>query len=138
MLINRRIFRYARLSFGACLLILVLNFLPFVLQRPQSFIHRKVIAEDFGRCLNSIYIASVQYNFDVMLKTHWILSLLQLVKKLQTAKLTIYLLIYKSGSKNNIKKILLKTLDINHIVHLDNKTHAAAIEKFLSSTSTSG
>lgn len=143
-LINRKILRYAKLFAGACLLILVLDFLPHVLQRPQPFVQRKVTAEDLSRRLNSIYIASVQYNSDVILKAHWIPSLLQLVKELQAVDLTVYVSIYESGSEDGTKDTLsklavsLKTLGIDHTVHLDNETHAAAIEKSLSSTSTSG
>lgn len=140
-LINRKIFRYAKLSTGACLLILVLDFL---LQRPQPFVHRKETAEDLSHHLNSVYIASVQYNSDVILKSHWIPSLLQLVKGLQAANLTVYVSIYESGSEDGTKDTLsnlaasLKTLSIDHTVQLDTETHAAAIEKSLSSTSTSG
>lgn len=141
-LINRKVFRYAKLFAGACLLILFLDLLPNVLQRPQPFEHRKVTAEDLSRHLNSIYIASVQYNSDVILQAHWIPSLLQLVKELQAVDLTVYVSIYESGSEDGTKATLsklaasLETLSINHTVHLDNETHADAIEK--SSTSTSG
>lgn len=142
-LINRRIFKWTKQLAGACLLIFVLDFLPHLLQRSQPIVHPKVTAEDLSRHLNSIYIASVQYNSDVILKAHWIPSLLQLVKELQAVDLTVYVSIYESGSEDGTKDTLsklaasLKTLSINHTVHLDNETHAAAIEKSLSSTSTS-
>lgn len=143
-LIYRKIFRYAKLIAGACLLILIWDLLPNVLQRPQTFIHRKVTAEELSRHLNSIYIASAQYNSDVILKAHWIPSLLQLVKELQAVGLTVYVSIYESGSEDGTKDTLsklaasLKTLSIDHTVYLGNETHAAAIEKSLSPTSTSG
>ena len=143
-LINRRIYKWAKLFAGACLFILVLDFLPHLLQRPPPIVHRKVTAEDLSRHLNSIYIASVQYNSDIILKAHWIPSLLQLVKELQAVDLTVYVSIYESGSEDGTKDTLsklaasLKTLSIDHTVYLDNETHATAIEKSLSPTSTSG
>lgn len=143
-LINRKVFRCAKLITVACLLILFLDLLPNVFQRPQPFVHRKVTAEDLSRHLNSIYIASVQYNSDVILQAHWVPSLLQLVKELQAVDLTVYVSVYESGSEDGTKATLsklaasLKALSIDHTVHLDNETHADAIEKSLSSTSTSG
>lgn len=94
--------------------------------------------------MNSIYIASVQYNSDVILKSHWIPSLLQLVKELQEVDLTVYVSIYESGSEDGTKDTLskleasLNTLSISNTIYLDKKTHAAAIEKALSPTSNSG
>lgn len=91
-LISRRILKWAKLFAGACLLVFVLDFLRhLLLQRSQPIIvQRKVTtAEDLSRHVNSIYIASVQYNSDVILKAHWIPSLLQLVKELQAVDLTV-------------------------------------------------
>lgn len=148
-LISRRILKWAKLFAGAFLLIFVLDFLRhlLLLQRsPQPIVQGKVItAEDLkSRHVNSIYIASVQYNSDVILKAHWIPSLLQLVKELQEVDLTVYVSIYESGSEDGTKDTLsklkasLNTLSINNTVYLDNETHAAAIVKALSPTSTSG
>lgn len=148
-LINRKVFRYAKLIAAACSLVLFLNVLPNLLdlQQTKRFVQdRKVRAEDLASSshLKSIYIASVQYNSDVILQAHWIPSLLQLVKELQAVDLNVYVSIYESGSEDGTKATLselaasLKSLSIDHTVHLDNETHAAAIEKSLSSTSTSG
>lgn len=99
----------------------------------------KASAQDLGH-INSIYIASIQYNSEGILTAGWIPSLLRLIEELQRVNITIYVSIYESGSVDGTKTALsglkdsLQTLGIDHEIRLDTETHALAIEKSLSSS----
>lgn len=100
----------------------------------------KASAQDLSH-INSVYIASIQYNSAGILTAGWIPSLLQLIEELQGVNITVYVSIYESGSGDGTKTALsglkdsLKTLGIDHEIRLDTETHALAIEKsILSST----
>ena len=82
---------------------------------------------------NSLYIASSQYNSETLLREQWIPSLVQLVKELQSVNVTVYVSIYESGSVDGTKAALselgksLKDLKVDHMIKLDEGTHATAI-----------
>lgn len=139
-LLTRRQFKSARLFSTACILILFVNVLSKCFKQRQHFAPRASIpAEDLRPYINSVYIASVQYNSEDTLRTHWVPSLLQLVKELQIANITTYVSIYENHSLDGTKHVLselaltLKNLNIDHTIYLDTEARATVIEKTISS-----
>lgn len=140
--LTRRQFKSARLIFAACILILFVNVLSNFFKQRRPFAPRaSITAEDIRPYISSVYIASVQYNSEDTLRTHWVPSLLQLVKELQTANITIYVSIYENHSLDGTKYVLselalaLKNLNVDHTIYLDTEARATVIEKTISSQS---
>lgn len=135
---NGRLWKSVRLCIAATIIVACMDLFRelFRSHPPPS---PKAGAQDLSH-INSVYIASIQYNSEGILKAGWIPSLLQLIEELQTVNITVYVSIYESGSVDGTKTALsglkasLKTLGIDHEIRLDTETHALAIEKSLSSS----
>lgn len=136
--------KYAKISLVFFCIIQCLDILHDFFSRPRlDAIHPKVksTAQDLvdqGHT-NSVYIASSQYNSEVVLRERWIPSLMQLVKELQNVNITVYVSIYESGSVDGTKAALselgesLTGFKIHHTIKLDEITHTTAIVKTLAS-----
>lgn len=102
---------------------------PTVQPSAQDLVNRQDI--------NSVYIASSQYNSETLLRERWIPSLVQLVKELQSVNITVYVSIYESGSVDGTKAALselkksLMDLKVDHMIKLDEDTHATTIATML-------
>lgn len=144
MLVLRRLARKGRLwrSVRLCIAVIIIVacldlFRELLCSRPPP--SPKASAQDLGH-INSIYIASIQYNSEGILTASWISSLLRLIEELQRVNITVYVSIYESGSVDGTKtalsglKTFLQTLGIDHEIRLDTETHALAIEKSLASS----
>ena len=106
-----------------------LSIRPTVQPSAQDLVNRQDI--------NSVYIASSQYNSETLLRERWIPSLVQLVKELQSVNITVYVSIYESGSVDGTKAALselkksLMDLKVDHMIKLDEDTHATTIATML-------
>ncbi len=135
---NGRLWRSVRLCIAASIIVACLDLFRELLRShpPPS---PKASAQDLSH-INSVYIASIQYNSEGVLTAGWIPSLLQLIEELQVVNITVFVSIYESGSVDGTKTALsgledsLKTLGVDHEIHLDTETHALAIEKSVSSS----
>lgn len=139
-LLRRRQFKSARLFSTACILIVFVNLLSNSFKQWRHFAPRACItAEDLRPHIKSVYIASVQYNSEDILRTHWVPSLLRLVKELQTANIAVYVSIYENHSMDGTRSVLseltstLKNLNVDHTIYLDPESRATVIEKTISS-----
>ena len=143
-LINRKVFRYAKLFAGACLLILFLDLLPNVLTTATTFCTSE---SNRSRSQPVIWIPFILPAYNTISTLFYKRTGYRIYCSLSKSckrSISPSVSISESGSKDRTKATLsklaasLKTLSIDHTVYLDNETHAAAIEKSLSSTSTSG
>lgn len=139
ILTSRRL-RSARLFLAACILIFFWNASIDFFQRPPAFARRqRVAADQLSPHVGSVYIASAQYNSEAILREHWLPSLVELVKALQVANITVYVSIYENHSVDGTKAILsqvaekLRNLNVETTIYLDTETRDAVIEKVISS-----
>lgn len=98
-------FKNIRLLLAASLIVVFLDFSSNLFNQHQVPIYAKVSAEDLRPHTSSVYIASVQYNSETILRDYWLPSLLKLVGEL------VYLSIYESGSVDGTKDALSKLSD---------------------------
>ena len=140
--LTRRQFRFTRLLSAACILVFLVNVTITFFKQRQPFARRaSITAEDLRSHIHSVYISSVQFNSEDILRAHWVPSLLQLVKELQAANITTYVSIYENHSLDGTKSVLsdlaltLKNLSVDHTIYLDTETRATVIEQTISSQS---
>ena len=127
---------------NACTIFVITGFLcqlrPYSSALP-SHLYTTATAKDLHR-LDSVYIASIQWNSAAILETYWIPALLKLIRELQAVDITVYVSIYESGSQDGIKDALshlaesLKYLNISNTITLDNEMHAEVIDKAMPKT----
>ncbi|MCJ1466576.1 hypothetical protein MMC07_005196 [Pseudocyphellaria aurata] len=139
---SRRHFKSVRLLAAVCIIIFFGQFSTFLQRPPGPFAHRpQLTAQDLRPHIKSVFIASVQYNSEVILRAHWIPNLLKFLNELQTANITVYVSIYENHSLDGTKSALselartLKNLNISHTIDLDTEARATVIEKSISSQS---
>lgn len=141
-LLTSRHFKPVRLLAAASILTVFVQLSTFSPKQPEPFAHRpSITAQDLRPHISSVFIASVQYNSEDILRAHWIPNLLKLLNELQTANITVYVSIYENHSLDGTKSALselartLKNLNINHTIDLDTEARASVIEKSISSPS---
>ena len=139
-LLTSRQLRSTRLFAAACVLVWFVSVWTNLFTRSAPFARRpKITAEQLSPRIQSVYIASVQYNSEAVLRERWVPSLLQLVKELRAANISVYVSIYENHSVDGTKTILsqlaekLRDLNVGNTIHLDAETHADAIKKSISS-----
>lgn len=125
---NSRRIRYSLLAFA---LLLAFDLL-FSSQRTKPSFQRISSARDL-KDLQSVYIASTQWNSGSLLQEHWIPNLLQVVKDLQAANIRVHVSIYENGSWDSTKSLLqqlrqdLDVLGVQNTIMLDEKSHESII-----------
>lgn len=103
-------------------------------RRSNPYVHQSITSQNLNNT-KSVYIASVQWNSEPILRSHWIPSLLDLVKALQAVHVNIYISIYENGSRDGTKKALselersLTKMNVNNTIKLDVETHEEVINK---------
>lgn len=138
------VFKYVKILLAFFLIVQFLDISQDFLFRPRpddTHSNIKPTAQDLvaQQHTTSVYIASSQYNSEALLRERWIPSLVELVKELQNANVTVYVSIYESGSVDGTKAALselgeaLEGFKIDHTIKLDEETHATAIAKTLAS-----
>lgn len=89
----------------------------------------------------SVYIASIQWNSEAILRSSWIPTLLELVFKLQAANINVYVSICEGGSQDGTKEALsqladsLRQLNVDNSIELDGESHKDAVKKLNSTPS---
>lgn len=142
-LLTSRYLRTTRLlTLFFALLIFLLHGIFFPLSPPAiAFPPRaKASAAQLLPQIKSVYIASVQYNSEGILREHWVPSLVQLVGELRAVGIKVYVSVYENDSTDNSKEVLaglgerLAGMGVGNTVRLVEETRAAAIGRFLASS----
>lgn len=135
-----RQFKPIRILTAACILILLVNLSSDSFEQRQPFAPRaSITAQHLLPHIKSLYIASVQFHTEEILRAHWVPSLLRLVEELQRANITVYVSIYENHSLDGTRGLLselaltLKNLNVDHTIYLDTEPRTAVIEKAISS-----
>lgn len=127
-----------------CIIIMVLTAMLDLLRQswrprpPQSF---SSVLDLRSNNTTSVYIASIQWNSEAILKSSWIPALLELVVKLQAANINVYVSIYEGGSHDGTKKALsqladsLRQLSVDNSIELDDESHKDVVHKLNSTPS---
>ncbi|KAL8690868.1 MAG: hypothetical protein Q9218_003782 [Villophora microphyllina] len=90
--------------------------------------------------VRSVYIASTQWNSGTLLQSYWIPSLLQLVKDLRAANISVFISIYENGSWDTTKSLLqqlritLEDSNVQHQITIDDASHEQIIAQNASSS----
>lgn len=119
-IVRNRLLRIFLIVFFACNLIE----LHLILRRISEV---EIIYRDQPRRRERIYIASVNWNNEIILRSHWSQALLELAWKLGPEN--VYISIYESGSYDNTKGALmeldmeLERLQVPHTITLSPITH---------------
>lgn len=119
-IVRNRLLRIFLIVFFACNLIE----LHLILRRISEV---EIIYRDQPRREERIYIASVNWNNEIILRSHWSQALLELAWKLGPEN--VYISIYESGSYDNTKGALmeldmeLERLQVPHTITLSPITH---------------
>lgn len=120
------------------LLVLLLFFLDLVsIARTRNTLHSssRQTSNTYPRIQERIYIASLHWNDEVLLRNHWIPSLVNLVSHIPPEN--VYISILESGSWDDTKGALLELdaqlekLGIERSIVLGNRTHVDAINEGL-------
>ena len=129
--ITRRRIRAVRYALFAVFVVLTLDlFLSY--QSSYPHISSVTTARDLTG-LQSVYIASTQWNSGKLLQEHWIPSLLQVVKGFKDANIAVFVSIYENGSWDDTKSILrqlrqtLEDSGVRHEIVIDDTSHEQVI-----------
>ena len=131
--LTRRRSRFLR---SVCLTIFAVLFLDFLFSRQPSYhLAKQVTSAQELTKVQSVYIASAQWNSGKLLEAQWIPSLLQLVNELKAANISVFVSIYENGSWDSTKTLLtqlrqtLEDSDVRHQITIDDTSHEQIIVK---------
>ena len=130
---TRRRTRFLR---SVCLTIFAVLFLDFLFSHQSSYhLPKRITSAHELTNVQSVYIASAQWNSGKLLEAQWIPSLLQLVDELKAANISVFLSIYENGSWDSTKTLLtqlrqtLEDSDVRHQITIDDTSHEQIIVK---------
>ena len=90
--------------------------------------------------IERVYVTSNQWNSADQLEQHWIPSLIQLIKGLRSANISVYISIYENGSWDSTKSVLkqlkqtLADMAVESQVIIDDTSHEQIISQNTSSS----
>ena len=139
LVISRAISRYRRvirLTFYIIGFFILFVFLDLwrELGRSNPHTHNAVTAQHLNNT-KSVYIASVQWNSEILLRSHWMPALLSLVRELVADHIDVFVSIYENDSKDDTKNVLselmssLNAMNVNHTINLDIETRDEVVKK---------
>lgn len=131
----RNILRFTQWCITISLLLISFDLLREFWRSSPSFHHVSTAQDLQSNNIKSVYIASVQWNSEAILKSSWIPTLLELVVSLQAVNINVYVSIYEGGSHDGTKKALsqltdsLRQLNVNNSIELDAESREDSISK---------